>query len=121
VGGGGYPDYIRWFLYEPETQGAEIDKRNLSQARYDGSYRVSANFLNWAVSTYDKDLVRKLNAAAREGRYSDEFWKTATGHSVEELGDQWKADLEKKIDAKAATKNGAQQVGLIVPVPDRGE
>ncbi|HNY27560.1 MAG TPA: DUF1080 domain-containing protein [Candidatus Sumerlaeota bacterium] len=103
----GITDYVRWFLYEPETHGAEIDSRSLSQARYDANYRVSANFLNWVTTTYDKELVRKLNAAAREGRYSDELWKTATGHSVEELGDQWKADLKKKIaaDAEAAAKN----------------
>ncbi len=103
----GITDYVRWFLYEPETHGAEITARNLSQARYDGNYRVSANFLNWATQKYDKDLVRKLNAAAREGRYSDELWKTSTGHSVEELGELWKLDLKKKIDAdvEAAAKN----------------
>jgi hypothetical protein len=98
----GITDYVRWFLYEPETHGAEIDGPSLSQARYDGNYRVSANFLSWATQTYDKDLVRNLNAAAREGRYSDELWKTSTGHSVEELGELWKADLKKKSDADAA-------------------
>jgi len=35
----GIPDYIRWFLYEPETKGAEITQRNLARAKYDASYR----------------------------------------------------------------------------------
>jgi hypothetical protein len=98
----GICDYIRWFLYEPQTHGADITARNIARARYDANYRISANFLNWVTETYDKDIVRKLNAAAREGKYSDELWKTATGHTVEELGDEWKASLEKKIAEEAA-------------------
>jgi hypothetical protein len=92
----GIADYIRWFLYEPQTHGAEIPERNISGARYDGNYRISANFLNWVTKTYDKDIVRKLNAAAREGSYSDEMWAKLTGHTVEELDVQWKASLQKK-------------------------
>ena len=97
----GICDYIRWFLYEPQTHGADITARNISRARYDANYRISANFINWVVATYDKDIVGKLNAAAREGKYSEDLWKTATGHTVQELGDEWKASLEKKIAAEA--------------------
>lgn len=100
----GICDYIRWFLYEPQTHGADITSRNIANARYDASYRISGNFLNWAVGTYDKDVVVKLNAAAREGRYTEDLWKTITGHTVQELGDQWKASLEKEI-AEAAKMN----------------
>ena len=74
----GIADYIRWFLYEPQTHGAEITRRNLARARFDASYRVSANFINWVTKTHDKDIVKKLNAAAREGRYSDELWKKSS-------------------------------------------
>ena len=97
----GICDYIRWFLYEPQTHGADITARNIARARYDANYRISGNFLNWVTQTYDKDIVRKLNAAAREGKYSEDLWKTATGHTVQELGDEWKAALEKKIAAEA--------------------
>ena len=96
----GIADYIRWFLYEPETRGAEITGRNIARARYNGSYRISGNFLNWVTNTYDKDIVRKLNAAARQGRYKESLWKEATGHTVQELGDEWKKSLEKKIAAE---------------------
>ncbi len=100
----GICDYIRWFLYEPQTHGADITSRNIANARYDGNYRISGNFLNWVVGTYDKDLITKLNAAAREGRYTEDLWKTITGHTVQELGDEWKASLEKEI-AEAAKMN----------------
>jgi hypothetical protein len=106
----GIADYIRWFLYEPETHGAEISRRSLSRARYDGNYRVTANFLNWVTQTYDKDLVQKLNAAAREGNYSEELWKKCTGHTVQELGDEWKASLAKKLAAEPATAGPAAAV-----------
>lgn len=91
----GIADYIRWFLYEPETRGAEITGRSIARARYDASYRVSGNFLDWVTKTYDKQIVAKLNAAAREGRYSKDLWKEHTGHTVQELGAEWKTALEK--------------------------
>lgn len=97
----GIADYIRWFRYEPETRGAEITARGIDLARYDGNYRVSANFLNWVATAYDKDIVAKLNTAAREGRYREDLWKEATGRTVQELGDEWKANLRKKIAAEA--------------------
>ncbi|MBM4027886.1 MAG: hypothetical protein FJ280_21165 [Planctomycetes bacterium] len=93
----GMCNYIRWFLYEPQTRGAEITRRNIAQARYDSSYRISATFLNWVTQEYCRDIVPRLNAAARQGKYSEEIWKTATGHTVQELGDQWKAQMEKKV------------------------
>jgi hypothetical protein len=89
----GIPDYIRWFIYEPQSRGAEIDRRKANQARYDASYRVSANFLDWAAKTHDVELIRKLNTAAREGRYGNDFWKELTGKELEELGEDWKRAL----------------------------
>ncbi|MEA3210521.1 MAG: hypothetical protein QOE70_3578 [Chthoniobacter sp.] len=90
----GIPDYIRWFLYEPQSHGAEISPKRAATARYDASYRTSANFLNWVIGKYDKDLIKDLNAALREGRYDPELWKTRTKHTVEELADEWKKSLE---------------------------
>lgn len=90
----GIPDYIRWYLYEPESRGAEIRPRNVANARHDGSYRVSANFLNWVVGKYDKDLIKELDAALRSGRYSPEIWKERTGKPLEELAAEWKKNLE---------------------------
>jgi hypothetical protein len=98
----GICDYIRWFLYEPQTHGADITARNIARARYDGNYRISANFIHWVTEKYDQDIVRKLNAAARAGKYNEDLWKTATGRTVQELGDEWKAEMEKKVAAEAA-------------------
>lgn len=93
----GIPDYIRWFLYEPESHGAEITERNFDRARYDGSYRVSANFLDWVVREHGEKVIPELNAALREGRYRPDLWNELTGHSVEELGEAWKRAHAEKL------------------------
>ena len=101
---GGIADHIRWFLYEPESRGAEITRRSLERARYDASYRVSANFLDWVTRKHDSELVKKLNAACREGNYREGLWKELTGHTVEELAEAWKADLAEKLSAGDAAE-----------------
>lgn len=100
----GIPDYIRWFLYEPQTHGADISARNIGRAKYDASYRVTGNFLNWAVTKYDKDLIQKLNAAARAGNYNEDLWKESTGKTLPELGDQWLNENKERL-AKIALLN----------------
>jgi hypothetical protein len=93
----GIPDYIRWFLYEPETKGAEITERNLARAKYDASYRITGNFLNWVTLRHDREIVRKLNVAAREGKYSEQLWKDWTGKTLQELGDEWRKEHEARL------------------------
>lgn len=93
----GIPDYIRWFVYEPKSKGAEITPGNFQQSKYDASYRTTANFLNWVVETHDKDFIRKLNTVAREGKYSEDVWKESTGKTAKELGIEWKAANAKRL------------------------
>ncbi len=101
----GIPDYIRWFIYEPQSHGADITwmrtRRNL-QLKYDAGYRISANFLNYVVQNYAKDLITKLNAACRQGKSTDEIWQAATGKTLAQLGEEWKTSVEKEIAAEAA-------------------
>lgn len=98
----GIADYVRWYIYEPQTKGAEITKRNLSRAKYDASYRVTANFLNWTSEKYAKDLVPKLNANIRQGKYTKELWQEITGKPLEDLGKEWRAALEEKLGSESS-------------------
>lgn len=101
----GIPDYIRWFLYEPQSHGADLvwlqNQRN-PNLNYDRSYRITANFLNYVVTKYDKDqtLITKLNAACRQRKYTDELWQELVGKPLAELNEEWKADVEKHLTAK---------------------
>lgn len=93
----GLADYIRWFLYEPETKGAEITERNLARAKYDASYRITGNFLNWVAQNHDRYIVPKLNAVAREGKYAEQVWEDWTGQTLQELGTAWKKANETRL------------------------
>jgi hypothetical protein len=104
----GIPDYIRWFLYEPETKGAEITERNLAKAKYDASYRITGNFLNWVTQNYDRELVRKLNVAARQGKYSEQLWKDWTGKTVQELGAEWRRKHEERLTKDKSKTEGSE-------------
>jgi hypothetical protein len=101
----GIADYIRWFLYEPQSHGADVTyfrtRRNVI-LNYDGLYRVTANFLDYVVENYGggKNLITKVNAACREGDYTDDLWKELTGKSLSELNDEWKATMQKQLAAR---------------------
>lgn len=98
----GIPDYIRWFLYEPESRGAILAGRAAERAEHDASYRVSANFLNWAANQYGNSLIVKLNGQLRTGSYQVEFWEDFTGKSLSELAASWKASLQPSAPATEA-------------------
>ncbi|MGD1978852.1 MAG: basic secretory protein-like protein [Akkermansiaceae bacterium] len=87
----GIADYIRWFLFEPESKGAHYPPERIKKMKHDASYRISANFLDWVSRNHNKDIVPLINDAARHGRYDDSLWKKHTGKSVEELAEGWKS------------------------------
>lgn len=86
----GVCDYVRFFKFEPGHLGPIDPER----AHYNGSYRVTAAFLAYLVEKYDDQLVRKLNALMREGRYHDEVFQTLTGKTLDELDEEWRTTLK---------------------------
>jgi hypothetical protein len=99
----GIADYVRWFKYEPQSHGADIvwmRQQPNFMPQYDASYRVSANFLNWVVEKYNKDLVVQMNAALREGRYDETLWKKYTGKTAPELGAEWQREVHAQLSNK---------------------
>jgi hypothetical protein len=87
----GIADYVRFFKFEP----GKIGRINPDRAKYNGSYRVTAAFLNYATEKYDKELVKKLNKAMRDGEYKEDLWKEYTKKTVQELDEEWRASLKK--------------------------
>ncbi len=88
----GVADYVRFFKFEP----GKIGPINAQRAHYDGNYRITARFLDYATKKYDKQLVLKLNKAMREGTYKDELFTDLTGKTLAELDEEWRATLLKK-------------------------
>jgi hypothetical protein len=104
----GIPDYIRWFLYEPQSHGADatyIEARIESgakkdqpyQPKYNDSYRISANFLHFVSTKYNRHIITKLNDALRQGKYYDDIWADDTGKTVQDLSMDWLAVVYKEI------------------------
>ena len=87
----GVADYVRFFKYEP----GKIGPINAERARYNAAYRVTAAFLAYVSEKYNKDLVLKLNAIMRDGKYKEEVFKELTGKTVQELDEEWRASLKK--------------------------
>ncbi len=78
----GIADYERFFKYEPGKAGpVDPDK-----AHYDGSYRVTATFLNYVAEKYDKHLVRKINARHARGKILRRSLQGADGQDAEGAG-----------------------------------
>jgi hypothetical protein len=90
----GICDYIRFFLFEPQTKGAGLGPDRAEKANYSDSYRTTGNFLDWVVTEKDKELLKKLNAAAREGKYEEGLWKEWTGKTLPELNTEWKEAIK---------------------------
>jgi hypothetical protein len=86
----GTADYIRWFQFEPASQRPHP---HAETARYDASYRVTAAFLQWVITKYDKDIVPQMNAANYAGTYTDDLWVKYTGKTAADLGAEWQRTL----------------------------
>jgi len=84
----GVADYLRWFKYEKEPAGT---RPNPARSKYTDSYRTTAGFLNYIAKDIDKDIIARINAAMRQGKYSPDLWKEYTGKTVDEL---WEAYLK---------------------------
>jgi hypothetical protein len=82
----GIADYVRFYHYEPA---AKRPHPNPATATYHDSYRTTAAFLDWAVRTYDPDLVKKLDAALKAGNYSEDVFVRSTGKGLDKLNAEW--------------------------------
>ena len=92
----GVADYLRCFFYEP----GQVRPVNPETAKYNQSYQVTATFLDYVARTHDKDLVKKLNKAMREGTYDKAMFEKLTGKPLETLNDDWIASMRAAKDKK---------------------
>jgi hypothetical protein len=70
----GIADYFRWFHYEPVEHRPKLSARRAARANYSDGYQTTAGFLDYVARTHDHEIVVKMNAALREGRYSPNLW-----------------------------------------------
>lgn len=79
----GIADYIRWVIYEAKP----LQWFNVPDEEhgYRHGYRVTAGFLLWLESDPAPGIVRRLNAAMRNGQYTDAVFEEHAGVSLEKL------------------------------------
>ena len=108
----GYADYIRWFLFEPESDGSWMVRKNPDRYHYNDSYRVTAHFFDF-VERKHPGTMKKLNAALRDRSFRDNtFWKDATGSTAQELEEAWRADTKataREVDARMRAQKAARK------------
>jgi len=80
----GIADYVRWFKFEPAKSRPHVDP---DTAKYTDGYQTTAAFFDWIVRMKDKSFVQHLNAAARNGKYSDDLFREYAHKPLDEL---WK-------------------------------
>lgn len=79
----GIADYVRWFNFEPEARHPRV--HNLQKAKYTDSYQTTAAFFDWIVKNKDPEFVTRLNAAARQGKYTSDLFQKHAGKPLKEL------------------------------------
>jgi hypothetical protein len=79
----GIADYVTYKL--GYTNGAWCPQCSADYPHYTSGYRCTGAFLLFVDETCGSHVVRQLNAALCRGSYSDKFFATATGKSLDEL------------------------------------
>ena len=109
----GLADYIRWYKYEPQSHGADLawmrKQKKGFNPHYDAGYRSTANFLDWVTQQYGPNIISQVNAAARNRSYNADFWKVHTGKTLEQLGDQWKENVQTLLASQSTPNSNTPQ------------
>lgn len=81
----GIADYVRFTLgIDNEGANWKLPEYNEKQS-YEDAYRVTARFFYWIEKHVKKGIIKKLDVAMRNKRYTSSFWEENTGMSVDEL------------------------------------
>lgn len=78
----GIADYVRWVKFEPEHFHPGI---NPEKSTWHDAYQTTAAWLGYVADHYDPCIVTKLNAALRNGTYSDDIFTKDTGKTPDQL------------------------------------
>ena len=107
-----YADYIRWFLFEPESDGCVAVRKNPCTHHYNDKYRTTAHFFDFVERKFP-GTMKKLNAALRDHSFDDDvFWKAQTGFTPQELETAWHVDTAataKEVEAKIKSMKEARK------------
>ena len=81
----GIADYAR-HKYGMDNKRSGWELPSLQQNhKYSDSYRITARFFDWLENRVNRQIIRRLDTAMRDGKYSADFWKQQTGYDLDTL------------------------------------
>ncbi|PRD49098.1 basic secretory protein-like protein [Sphingobacterium haloxyli] len=81
----GIADYVR-YKYGVDNGAANWRLPDFKEEHhYTNSYRIAARFLDWAESTQKRGLIKKLDTALRDKKYTANIWMENTGKTLDQL------------------------------------
>jgi len=78
----GIADYVRLQHFEPQLARPRID---FTKAKHTDAYKTTASFLIFLEEKHGRDIVPKLHAALRAGKYSDDLFRELTSKDLATL------------------------------------
>lgn len=71
------------------NQNQQKDQMISNILSYQLENKINKEFLNWIETTYDIDVLRKLNEQLQKGNYQNQIWHELTNNSLNVLLDQY--------------------------------
>lgn len=85
----GIADYARYIYgVNNKASGWTMPDYNAGQS-YKNAYRITARFLVWISKKVNGLIVVRLDAALRDGAYTEDTWKKLTGQTVDQLWEEY--------------------------------
>ena len=99
----GIADYIRWWKYETAAtrRPFKLNKPDGTPVSYQDGYHTTAQFLEYLATTYDHEIVVKLNSAGRKGTYMPGLFMDYTGKSLDDLWFEFMGVMSKKVGSSS--------------------
>jgi hypothetical protein len=81
----GIADYVRYrYGLAHEAAGWRLPDFK-SDHHYTSSYRITARFIDWLESNKSPGIVKQLDKALRERKYTSAMWESLTGKNLDDL------------------------------------
>lgn len=88
----GIADYVRYEYGVDNAAAGWALPAYSKESSYTDSYRTTARFLVWLHNRYGNQIIHKLDSRMRNKTYANSTWSNLTGHSLEQLWDEYAAN-----------------------------
>ena len=106
----GIASYIELFMY---ARNGGQTCFTFDTAKYTDGYQNTATFFDWIVRTKDAGFIKRINAACRNGTYSNDLFWEYMGITVDELWDDFIQSFKKEKNGVEVITTKVNQSGKV--------